>query len=53
MPAADGTFRAALRVPGPVVDGRELASFAGRWVVRDGLVITAIAVPAAPCEPRI
>ena len=46
VPAADGTFRAGLRVPGPVVDGVALASFTGRWIVRDGLVITAIAVPA-------
>lgn len=48
VPAADGTFRAGLRVPGPVVDGVEIARFDGRWVVRDGLVITAIAVPAGP-----
>jgi 4'-phosphopantetheinyl transferase EntD len=47
VPAADGTFRAVLRVPGPVVDGAAIASFDGRWIVRDGLVITAIAVPAA------
>jgi 4'-phosphopantetheinyl transferase EntD len=47
VPAADGTFRAALRVPGPVVDGMAIASFDGRWIVRDGLVITAIAMPAA------
>jgi 4'-phosphopantetheinyl transferase EntD len=45
-PAPDGTFTAALRVPGPVVDGAELTGFAGRWAVRDGLVITAIALPA-------
>ncbi|MDD7967131.1 4'-phosphopantetheinyl transferase family protein [Actinomycetospora lemnae] len=47
VPAADGTFRAGLRVPGPVVDGREVTGFAGRWVVRDGLVITAVALPAS------
>lgn len=46
VPALDGTFRALLRVPGPVVDGAEVTGFRGRWVVRDGLVITAIAVPA-------
>ncbi|TDQ53937.1 4'-phosphopantetheinyl transferase EntD [Actinomycetospora succinea] len=46
VPALDGTFRASLRVPGPVVDGVEVSGFEGRWVVRDGLVITAIAVPA-------
>ena len=45
-PALDGTFRATLRVPGPVVDDAEITAFTGRWVVRDGLVITAIAVGA-------
>ncbi|WP_328306051.1 4'-phosphopantetheinyl transferase family protein [Actinomycetospora sp. NBC_00405] len=45
-PAPDGTFRATLRVPGPVVDDAEITAFTGRWVVRDGLVITAIAVGA-------
>ncbi|MFC5140680.1 4'-phosphopantetheinyl transferase [Actinomycetospora rhizophila] len=46
VPALDGTFRASLRVPGPTVDGAEVTGFRGRWVVRDGLVITAIALPA-------
>jgi 4'-phosphopantetheinyl transferase EntD len=45
-PAPDGTFTATLRVPGPAVDGAELTGFRGRWVVRDGLVITAVALPA-------
>jgi 4'-phosphopantetheinyl transferase EntD len=45
-PAPDGTFTATLRVPGPLVDGAELRGFRGRWVVRDGLAITAIALPA-------
>ena len=45
-PDPDGTFRATLRVPGPVVDDAEITAFTGRWVVRDGLVITAIAVGA-------
>ncbi|GAA4806070.1 4'-phosphopantetheinyl transferase superfamily protein [Actinomycetospora chlora] len=45
-PAPDGTFTATLRVPGPDVDGAELTGFHGRWAVRDGLVITAIALPA-------
>jgi 4'-phosphopantetheinyl transferase EntD len=42
---ADGTFGARLLVGGPVVDGRRLTGFAGRWLARDGLVLTAIAVP--------
>ncbi|MDT3398062.1 4'-phosphopantetheinyl transferase superfamily protein [Streptomyces sp. B1866] len=41
------TFRARLMVPGPVVDGIRLAWFTGHWVVRDGLVLTAIAVRRA------
>lgn len=41
MPAVDGTFTATLRVAGPV------ASFTGRWAVHDGLVLTAIALPAS------
>jgi 4'-phosphopantetheinyl transferase EntD len=42
---AGGTFDARLLVEGPVVDGRRLTGFAGRWLARDGLVLTAIAVP--------
>jgi len=41
-----GTFSARLLVPGPLVDGRQLTGFTGRWAARDGLVATAIAVPA-------
>jgi 4'-phosphopantetheinyl transferase EntD len=41
-----GTFTAALLEPAEALDGRRLASFAGRWLVRDGLVLTAITVPA-------
>ncbi|MFD5466399.1 4'-phosphopantetheinyl transferase [Kitasatospora sp. NPDC127059] len=40
----DGTFTARLLVPGPVVGGRRLDGFDGRWAVRDGLLATAIAV---------
>ena len=36
-------FRARLLVPGPELDGAELRGFEGRWLVRDGLVLTAIA----------
>ncbi|HUY45984.1 MAG TPA: 4'-phosphopantetheinyl transferase superfamily protein [Streptosporangiaceae bacterium] len=39
-----GEFDAALLVPGPVVDGRELTGFSGRWLVSDGLALTAIMV---------
>ena len=44
---ADRTFIARLLVPGPVLAGRQLTEFHGRWLVRNGLVVTAIAVPAA------
>jgi 4'-phosphopantetheinyl transferase EntD len=40
-----GTFRARLLVPGPLVDGRRIGSFDGRWTVRRGLVATAVPVP--------
>ncbi|WP_395297399.1 4'-phosphopantetheinyl transferase [Kitasatospora hibisci] len=40
----NGTFHAELQVPGPVVDGRPLQSFTGRWIVRDGHLATAITV---------
>ncbi len=43
------TFSARLLVPGPLVDGERLTGFDGRWVVRHGLVVTAVALPASPC----
>ncbi|MFF5480066.1 4'-phosphopantetheinyl transferase [Streptomyces sp. NPDC012935] len=39
-----GTFEARLRVPGPLVAGREIDRFHGRWTVGDGLAISAITV---------
>ncbi|HEY6551294.1 MAG TPA: 4'-phosphopantetheinyl transferase superfamily protein [Solirubrobacterales bacterium] len=41
-----GTFSARLLVRGPKLAGREITGFSGRWLVRDRLVLTAIAVPA-------
>jgi 4'-phosphopantetheinyl transferase EntD len=41
-----GTFAARLLVPGPVLNGRAIETFRGRWLVRDGIVVTAIAIPA-------
>ena len=43
---ADGTFTARLLVPGPLLAGRQLTEFHGRWLVRNGLAVTAIALPA-------
>ncbi|MDX2694208.1 4'-phosphopantetheinyl transferase superfamily protein [Streptomyces ipomoeae] len=40
-----GALRAELLVPGPVVKGRPLTAFDGRWIVRRGLVVTAVSVP--------
>jgi 4'-phosphopantetheinyl transferase EntD len=44
-PHPDGTFTARLLVPGPVVDGHPVDGFDGRWLTRDGLVLTAIVLP--------
>ena len=41
-----GSFTVRLLVSGPVAGGRELRGFNGRWLVRDGLILTAIALPA-------
>jgi 4'-phosphopantetheinyl transferase EntD len=43
-----GTLRARLLVPGPVVEGRRVGFFDGRWTVRPGLVATAVSVPFSP-----
>lgn len=43
---AAGTFRASLLAPGPVVEGRRLSAFTGRWLARDGLLLTAVALPS-------
>ena len=37
-------FRAQLLVPGPSLDGAEVRGFEGRWLVADGLLLTAIAL---------
>lgn len=41
-----GAFSAQLLVPGPTLHGRQLDGFRGRWLIADGLVLSAIAVPA-------
>lgn len=43
----DGTFSARLLVPGWRLGDAELTVFQGRWAVRAGLVLTAVAVPVA------
>jgi 4'-phosphopantetheinyl transferase EntD len=41
-----GSFSASLLVPGPTLAGRKLDGFSGRWVAAEGLLLSAIAVPA-------
>ncbi|MEU6534785.1 4'-phosphopantetheinyl transferase superfamily protein [Streptomyces sp. NPDC047000] len=43
--APSGRLRATLLVPGPVVDGRAVGVFEGRWQVARGIVTTAVTVP--------
>ncbi|MFG1709999.1 4'-phosphopantetheinyl transferase [Nonomuraea sp. M3C6] len=43
-----GTFDARLLVAGPRWHGQPVSGFAGRWMARRGLVLTAIAVTAPP-----
>jgi 4'-phosphopantetheinyl transferase EntD len=45
---ARGSFTARLLVPGPILAGREVRGFSGRWSVGDGIVVAAIAVPTSP-----
>ncbi len=42
----DGTFSARILVETPIVDGVPVTGFTGRWLAREGFVVTAIAVPA-------
>ena len=46
-PSAD-TFSARLLVRGPLLADRQLTALSGRWLVRDGMILTTIAVAAAP-----
>jgi len=39
-----GTFTATFLVPGPKVLGQQLSGFTGRWLVSDGLALTAVAL---------
>jgi 4'-phosphopantetheinyl transferase EntD len=41
----DGTFSARILIDGATTDGPPLTGFTGRYLVRDGYVLTAIAVP--------
>jgi 4'-phosphopantetheinyl transferase EntD len=39
------TFRARLLVEGPLVDGKPLTQFRGRWTANEGVVLAAVVVP--------
>ncbi|MBB1055975.1 4'-phosphopantetheinyl transferase superfamily protein [Dietzia sp. B19] len=45
---SDGGLHARLLVEGPVVGGRRVQTLHGRWSVRDGVVGTAVWLPAPP-----
>jgi 4'-phosphopantetheinyl transferase EntD len=45
------SFTARLLVPGPAVNGQPLTGFTGRWLARDGLLLTAIAVSHSRRSP--
>jgi 4'-phosphopantetheinyl transferase EntD len=47
------TFSAHLLVPGPSVAGQPLRTFAGRWVIRNGLLLTATTVLVQSDRGRI
>lgn len=49
---ATGTFTARLEVPGPVLADHNVSGFTGRWLVREGLLLTAVAVPLADAAVR-
>lgn len=43
-----GAFAVRLLVSGPRLGGERLRTFSGRWLARNGLVLTAIALPTRP-----
>jgi 4'-phosphopantetheinyl transferase EntD len=49
---ANGSFSARLLVDGPVVNHSVLTGFEGRWLVSDGFIVTAIAIPRLPSPAR-
>lgn len=44
-------FTARLHQTGPMVGGRALTRLAGRWVVRDGLIVTSVTLPTGSAVP--
>jgi 4'-phosphopantetheinyl transferase EntD len=52
LDARRGEFSARLLVPGPLSAGGRLETLPGRWLARDGLVLTAIALSAAQVSDK-
>ncbi|MFK0237467.1 4'-phosphopantetheinyl transferase family protein [Streptomyces vinaceus] len=50
-PAGEGALAARLAVPGIELDGRPVDELHVRWVVRGGLLTTAVTVPRRPAPP--
>jgi enterobactin synthetase component D / holo-[acyl-carrier protein] synthase len=48
---ANRTFAARLLAAAPRIGDSQLTGFAGRWLASDGLILTAIAVPAGRASP--
>jgi 4'-phosphopantetheinyl transferase EntD len=47
-----GEFTASLLVPGPLLNGSAVTTFAGRWLVHGGFLVTAIVLPAGSLHHR-
>jgi 4'-phosphopantetheinyl transferase EntD len=46
-----GSFHGRLLVPGPIVAGTPLAGLQGRWLIDNGLVLSAVSVGPATLDP--
>lgn len=46
----DNTFLAHFLVPGPIIDGKRLSRFRGRWLVESSVVVTATVIPKSDTE---
>jgi 4'-phosphopantetheinyl transferase EntD len=46
FPSADGSFEVSLQPSAPIASGFERRQLSGKWLVRSGFVVTAIADPS-------
>ncbi|MEU1287781.1 4'-phosphopantetheinyl transferase superfamily protein [Kitasatospora sp. NPDC005856] len=49
----DGTFRARVRLPGPTGQEARSTRLTGRWLARDGLIVTAMVLRRPPPRRRL